>query len=103
MNDFNWQEFSLETQAIRAGHERSQEDEHSVPIFATSSYLFDSAADAAERFSGARPGNIYSRFTNPTVRVFQERLALMENGEQCLAFASGLLAINTSSRAVSSI
>lgn len=93
MSDFNWQEFSLETQAIRAGHKRSHEDEHSMPIYVTSSYVFSSAAEAAERFSGARPGNIYSRFTNPTVRVFQERLALMENGERCLAFASGMAAI----------
>ncbi len=93
MNDYNWQEFSLETQAIRAGHKRSHEGEHSMPIFATSSYVFDSAAQAAERFSGTEPGNIYSRFTNPTVNVFQERLALMENGERCVAFASGMAAI----------
>jgi O-succinylhomoserine sulfhydrylase len=93
MNDFNWQEFSLETQAIRAGHKRSHEGEHSMPIFATSSYVFASAAEAAERFSGTRSGNIYSRFTNPTVNVFQERLALMENGERCVAFASGMAAI----------
>lgn len=93
MNDFNWQKFSLETQAIRAGHQRSHEGEHSMPIYATSSYLFDSAADAAARFSGKQAGNIYSRFTNPTVNVFQERLALLENGERCLAFSSGMAAI----------
>ena len=93
MNDFNWKQFSLETQAIRAGHQRTQEDEHSMPIFATSSYVFTSAAEAAERFSGQKPGNIYSRFTNPTVNAFQKRLALMEKGERCLAFSSGMASI----------
>ncbi|MGR9099928.1 MAG: O-succinylhomoserine sulfhydrylase [Gammaproteobacteria bacterium] len=93
MNDFDWKDYSLETQAIRAGHRRTAEDEHSLPIFATSSYVFGSAAEAAERFSGREPGNIYSRFTNPTVDAFQQRLALMEKGERCLAFSSGMAAI----------
>lgn len=93
MKDINWQDYSLETQAIRAGHRRTQEDEHSLPIFATSSYVFDSAEEAWLRFTGQEPGNIYSRFTNPTVNAFQERLALMEKGERCLAFASGMAAI----------
>ncbi|MGR9073440.1 MAG: O-succinylhomoserine sulfhydrylase [Gammaproteobacteria bacterium] len=93
MNDFDWKDYSLETQAIRAGHRRTSEDEHSLPIFATSSYVFCSAAEAAERFSGREPGNIYSRFTNPTVDAFQQRLALMEKGERCLAFSSGMAAI----------
>ncbi len=88
-----WDDYSFETQAIRSGHNRTHEDEHSVPIFTTSSYVFASAAEAAERFSGSQPGNIYSRFTNPTVNVFQERLALMEGGERCLAFSSGMAAI----------
>ena len=88
MNDY-----SLETQAIRAGHQRTHEGEHSIPIFATSSYVFKSAEQAALRFSGQEAGNIYSRFTNPTVTAFQERLALMEKGERCLAFASGMAAI----------
>ncbi|MEQ1635670.1 MAG: O-succinylhomoserine sulfhydrylase [Methylococcales bacterium] len=92
-NENDWQDFALETQAIRAGQQRSQEDEHSMPIFMTSSYVFKSAEDAALRFTGQQAGNIYSRFTNPTVRVFQERLALMEGGERCLAFASGMAAI----------
>ena len=92
MNDIDWNEYALETQAIRAGHHRTHEDEHSVPIFATSSYVFKSAADAALRFTGQQPGNIYSRFTNPTVAVFQDRLAVMEKGERCLAFASGMAA-----------
>lgn len=93
MTDINWNDYSLETQAIRAGHQRTHEDEHSIPIFATSSYVFKSAEEAALRFTGQKPGNIYSRFTNPTVSAFQERLALMEKGERCLAFSSGMAAI----------
>lgn len=93
MTDFDWNNYSLETQAIRAGHDRTHHDEHSVPIFATSSYVFKSAEEAALRFTGQQPGNIYSRFTNPTVDVFQQRLALMEKGERCLAFSSGMAAI----------
>lgn len=93
MKDTNWNDYSLETQAIRAGHQRTHEDEHSIPIFATSSYVFKSAEEAALRFTGQKPGNIYSRFTNPTVSAFQERLALMEKGERCLAFSSGMAAI----------
>ena len=93
MSDFDWQDYSQETQAIRAGHKRTHEDEHSIPIFATSSYVFDSAEQAALKFTGKVPGNIYSRFTNPTINAFQERLALMEKGERCLAFSSGMAAI----------
>ncbi|MGZ8927385.1 MAG: O-succinylhomoserine sulfhydrylase [Methylobacter sp.] len=93
MKDIDWNNYSLETQAIRAGHQRTHEDEHSIPIFATSSYVFKSAEEASLRFTGQKPGNIYSRFTNPTVSAFQERLALMEKGERCLAFSSGMAAI----------
>jgi O-succinylhomoserine sulfhydrylase len=93
MKDINWNDYTLETQAIRAGHQRTHEDEHSIPIFATSSYVFKSAEEASLRFTGQKPGNIYSRFTNPTVSAFQERLALMEKGERCLAFSSGMAAI----------
>lgn len=93
MTDLDWHEYSVETQAIRAGHQRSHEGEHSVPIHMTSSYVFNSAEEAALRFTGEQPGNIYSRFTNPTVDTFQQRLALMEKGERCLAFASGMAAI----------
>jgi O-succinylhomoserine sulfhydrylase len=93
MNEKNWNDYAAETQAIRAGHRRSSEDEHSMPIFATSSYVFESAEQAALRFTGQQTGNIYSRFTNPTVDVFQQRLALMEKGERCLAFSSGMAAI----------
>lgn len=93
MSEFDWQEYAPETQAIRAGHKRTHEDEHSIPIFATSSYVFKSAEEAALRFTGKQPGNIYSRFTNPTVSAFQERLAYLEKGERCLAFSSGMAAI----------
>lgn len=93
MSEFDWQDYAPETQAIRAGHKRTHEDEHSIPIFATSSYVFKSAEEAALRFTGKQPGNIYSRFTNPTVSAFQERLAYLEKGERCLAFSSGMAAI----------
>ena len=93
MSDFDSQDYALETQAIRAGWHRTPEGEHSLPIFATSSYVFESAEQAALRFTGKQAGNIYSRFTNPTVSAFQERLALLEKGERCLAFASGMAAI----------
>lgn len=81
------------TLAIRTGHHRTPEGEHSEPIFATSSFVFASAAEAAARFGGDEPGNIYSRFTNPTVRAFEERLAALEGGESCVATASGMAAI----------
>jgi len=70
----------FDTIAIRSGHRRTAELEHSEAIFATSSFVFENAAQAAARFSGAEPGNIYSRFTNPTTRAFEERLAAMEGG-----------------------
>ena len=79
--------------AVRAGQRRTFEGEHAEPIFATSSFVFANAAEAAARFSGAVAGNIYSRFTNPTVRVFQERLAALEGGETCIATSSGMAAI----------
>lgn len=86
-------EWKLATRAIRTGHHRTGEAEHAEPIFATSSYVYQSAAEAAARFAGEEPGNIYSRFTNPTVRTFEERLAAMEGGESCVATASGMAAI----------
>lgn len=81
------------TRAVRAGQRRTAEAEHSEPIFLTSSYVFSSAAEAAARFAGEAPGNIYSRFTNPTVRAFEERLAALEGGDCCVATASGMSAI----------
>ena len=86
-------EYKLATRAVREGQVRSAEGEHAEPIFLTSSYVFKSAADAAARFSGEQAGNIYSRFTNPTVRTFEERLAAMEEGECCVATATGMSAI----------
>ncbi|HRQ04631.1 MAG TPA: O-succinylhomoserine sulfhydrylase [Nitrosomonas halophila] len=86
-------DFDLETLAIHAGIHRSQFNEHSEPLYLTSSFVFDSAAQAAARFSGEEPGNIYSRFTNPTVTAMQERLAALEGAEACIATASGMSAI----------
>ncbi|UCC56606.1 MAG: O-succinylhomoserine sulfhydrylase [Gammaproteobacteria bacterium] len=83
----------FETLAIRAGQVRTAEGEHSEPIFPTSSFVFENAAAAAARFSGEEPGNIYSRFTNPTVRIFEQRLAALEGGECCVATSSGMAAI----------
>lgn len=83
----------LETYAVRGGQHRTPESEHSEPIFTTSSYVFNSAAEAAARFGGEEPGNIYSRFTNPTVAVFEERLAAMEGAEKAVATSSGMAAI----------
>jgi len=81
------------TLAVRAGQARTNEGENSEAIFTTSSFVFNSAAEAAERFKGNAPGNVYSRFTNPTVRAFQERLAALEGGESCIATSSGMAAI----------
>lgn len=86
-------EWGLATRAIRAGHNRTAEGEHSEPIFTTSSFVFRSAAEAAARFGGDEPGNIYSRFTNPTVACFEQRLAALEGGDACVATASGMSAI----------
>ncbi len=83
----------LQTVAVRAGHHRTHELEHSEAIFPTSSFVFNSAAEAAARFSGESAGNIYSRFTNPTVQIFEERIAAMEGGERAVATASGMAAI----------
>lgn len=86
-------EFDLETLAIRAGVHRSDFGEHSEALYLTSSFVFESAAHAAARFTGQEPGNIYARFTNPTVTAFQERLAALEGAEFCVATASGMSAI----------
>ena len=83
----------FETVAIRSGQRRTNEFEHSEPIFATSSFVFENAAQAAARFAGDDPGNIYSRFTNPTTNCFEQRLAALEGGEACVATASGMAAI----------
>jgi len=83
----------MDTLAVRAGQHRTPEAEHGDPLFFTSSYVFRSAADAAATFAGAVPGNVYSRYTNPTVRAFEERIAAMEGAEQAVATASGMAAI----------
>lgn len=85
--------FDIDTRAVRAGTERSAFNEHSEALFLTSSFVFDSAAQAAARFSGAEPGYVYSRFSNPTVSMFERRLASLEGAEDCLATASGMAAI----------
>ena len=90
MNNDPWK---FDTQAIRAGSLQSEFGENSEAIFLTSSYVFDSSAQAAARFSGNEPGNIYSRFTNPTVTMFQDRLAALEGSEACVATSSGMSAI----------
>lgn len=83
----------FDTRAVRAGTERTHFNEHSEALFLTSSFVFDSAAQAAARFSGAEPGYVYSRFTNPTVTMFERRLASLEGAEDCLGTASGMAAI----------
>jgi O-succinylhomoserine sulfhydrylase len=87
------QHYGFDTLAVRAGQSRTAEGEQAEPIFATSSFVFASAAQAAARFSNQEPGNIYSRFTNPTVRTFEQRLAALEGGERCVATSSGMAAI----------
>ncbi|PKO84288.1 MAG: O-succinylhomoserine sulfhydrylase [Betaproteobacteria bacterium HGW-Betaproteobacteria-11] len=86
-------DWSLETLAVRAGQVRSQFNEHAEALYLTSSFVFDSAAQAAARFSGEEEGMIYARFTNPTVIMMQERLAALEGAEGCVATASGMAAI----------
>ena len=87
--------FDLETRAVRAGFERTGYGEHSEPMFLTSSFVHTSAANAAAKFSNEIDGYIYSRFRNPTVRLFQDRLAALEGAEACLATASGMSAIQS--------
>ncbi|HEU0199863.1 MAG TPA: O-succinylhomoserine sulfhydrylase [Burkholderiaceae bacterium] len=89
----NFDDFDFDTRAVRAGTMRSPFNEHSEALFLTSSFIFDNAAQAAARFSGTEEGFVYSRFTNPTVRMFEERLAALEGAEDCLATASGMAAI----------
>ncbi|MDH3693252.1 MAG: O-succinylhomoserine sulfhydrylase [Gammaproteobacteria bacterium] len=85
--------YGADTIAIRAGQQRTAEGEHNDPIFATSSFIFKDAKEAAARFKEEEPGNVYSRFTNPTVRTFERRLAALEGGAACAATASGMGAI----------
>src|SRR5918997_2387831 len=81
------------TQGVRAGQVRTQFNEHAEALFLTSSFVFESAEQAAGRFSGEEAGTVYSRFTNPTVSMLQDRLAALERAEACIATASGMSAI----------
>ena len=89
----DWSQSNFATAAVRAGHQRTAEGEHSEALFASSSFVFENAAQAADRFQNNAPGNIYSRFTNPTVRTFEQRLAALEGAQSCVATASGMSAI----------
>ena len=93
MNTDTMKDLDMDTLAVRAGIERSQFNEHSEALYLTSSFVFGSAAEAAARFSGAEEGNVYARFTNPTVTVMQQRLAALEGVEACVATSSGMAAI----------
>lgn len=93
MREFS-ERYHRQTAAVRCGHRRSAEQEHNEALFATSSFVFTDAAEAAARFSGDAPGNVYSRFTNPTVRGFENRLAALEGGRFGLATASGMAAVS---------
>jgi O-succinylhomoserine sulfhydrylase len=86
-------DLAFETRAVRAGSSRSAFGEHSEALFLTSSFVFENAAQAAARFAGTEEGNVYSRFTNPTVGMFERRLASLEGAEDCVATASGMAAI----------
>jgi len=92
--------FEPSTLGVRAGTARSQFNEHSEALFLTSSFVFDNAKQAAGRFTGGDEGYIYSRFTNPTVTMFQDRLAALEGAEACVATASGMSAILATSMAL---
>jgi O-succinylhomoserine sulfhydrylase len=91
--DNEMRDYDIETLAVRSGIHRSQFNEHSEAMYLTSSFVFENAAQAADRFCNNAPGNIYSRFTNPTVTAFQERLAALEGAEACVATSSGMSAI----------
>lgn len=93
MSDKKDADWGFATLGVRAGHAPGAEGEHSIPIYATSSFIAGSAAEAAARFAGQIKGNIYSRFTNPTVQAFERRLAVLEGGASCVATASGMAAI----------
>jgi len=95
LSDIPLSQAGFETLSIREGLIRGYEQEHSDPIYATSSFVFESAEQAAATFSGERDGNTYSRFSNPTVSVFEKRLAALEGGEDCVATSSGMSAILT--------
>ena len=84
--------YRQDTNAIRGGYQPTHENEHSEALFLTSSYVFDNAEMAAQSFSNEIEGNVYSRYTNPTVRTFEQRLAMLEDAEQAVATSSGMAA-----------
>ncbi len=92
--------YGISTLGVRAGTTRSQFNEHSEALYLTSSFVFENAAQAAERFTGSGTGFVYSRFTNPTVTMFQDRLAALEGAGACVATASGMAAVLAVSMAV---
>ena len=94
-DDSDFDQRDPDTRAVRAGTLRTPFNEHSEALFLTSSFVFDNAAQAAARFSGEEDGFVYSRFSNPTVRMFETRLASLEGAEDALATASGMSAILT--------
>lgn len=83
----------FETKAIRLQTERSQHREHSTPMHLTSSFVYDDAEQMRSLFAGEQKGNIYSRFTNPTVREFEEKMAALEGTENAVATATGMAGI----------
>src|SRR6202521_3218822 len=87
------EKLELATLGVRAGQVRSQFQAHSEALYLTSSFVFDNAAQAAARFAGGEEGMVYTRYTNPTVAMFQDRLAALEGAESCVATASGMAAI----------
>lgn len=93
MNQEEYDQFQIDTLAIRTGHTRTHEGEHGEPIFLTSSFVYKNAQEAADKFQGREKGNIYSRFTNPTVSMFEKRLAALDGGERAVATGSGMGAI----------
>ncbi|MCJ8146374.1 O-succinylhomoserine sulfhydrylase [Acinetobacter sp. A3.8] len=93
-DSFEEHEYALATLAIRTGHDRTFEGEHSEPIFLTSSFVCESAADAEAKFSGKIEGNTYSRYTNPTVHTFEKRLAKLDGAERAIATSSGMAAVH---------
>lgn len=88
-------EYKPDTLGVRAGGMRSDFQEHSEALALTTSFVYRSAAEAARRFANEEPGNIYSRFTNPTVTMFQSRLAALEGAQACVATATGMAAVAT--------
>ncbi len=87
------EEWGFDTRAVRAGSFRSDAGEHSESLYLTSSFVFEDAEEAARRFQNVERGMVYSRFTNPSVQMFESRLAALEGAEDCVATSSGMSAI----------